>query len=53
MEGKVASKRMDSLEKKVDEQKEQLDQLRAQNEKLIEILKKLETQREKGSEDAY
>ena len=51
MEGKVASK-VDSLEKKVDEQKEQLDQLRAQNEKLIEILKKLETQREKGSEDA-
>jgi hypothetical protein len=52
LEGKVASK-MDSLEKKVDDQKEQLDQLRAQNEKLIEILKKLEQQREKSSEDAY
>ena len=43
---------MDSLEKKVDDQKEQLDQLRAQNEKLIEILKKLEQRREKSSEDA-
>ena len=54
-EGKVASK-VELLERKVDKQKaemdNQFDKLRAQNEMLIEMLKKLEQHREKSSEDA-
>ena len=52
LEGKVASK-VELLERKVDKQKaemdNQFDRLRAQNEMLIEMLKKLEHHQEKSS----
>jgi hypothetical protein len=53
LEGTVVSKGdFKLLERKVDQQKAEMDRLRAQNEMLIEMLKKFEQHQEKSSEAA-